>query len=180
MRYASIRELDISNGKQVGVSLFVQGCEFHCEECFNTETWDFDGGEEWNDNVKESFLKLADRPFIRRISILGGEPLHPNNMGEVYKLCQEIKKRFPNKTIWLYTGYNIEQFWDKEGIVRTDELNTERLLRQSILQYIDVLVDGQYVHSQRDITLPFRGSSNQRLIDVQETLQKQEIVIYKQ
>lgn len=180
MRYASIRELDISNGKQVGISLFVQGCDFHCEGCFNTETWDFNGGEEWDDAIKASFLSLANRPFIKRISILGGEPLHSNNVGEVYKLCSEIKETYPNKKIWLYTGYKFEDIWIPNGCWITQDCNPTRDLRNDILKYIDVAVDGQYVHNKRDITLAFRGSSNQRLIDVQKTLQKQEIVLYEE
>ena len=180
MRYASIRELDISNGKQIGISLFVQGCSFHCEGCFNKETWDFDGGEEWNESVEESFLKLADRPFIKRISILGGEPLHPNNIYTVFELCQKIKNTYPDKKIWIYTGFKFEHFWIPTGYWTTSDVDLTRDVGNLLLKYVDVVVDGQYVHGQRDVSLAFRGSSNQRLIDVQKTLQKQEIVLYEE
>ena len=108
MRYAQIRSMDISNGEGVGVSLFVQGCPFHCKNCFNSETWDFNGGKEWTEETKNKFMELIDRPYIRRVSILGGEPLHENNLSEVLSLVKEIREKFPDKTIWLYTGYSIE------------------------------------------------------------------------
>lgn len=180
MRYASIRNLDISNGSNVGVALFVQGCDFHCNECFNSETWDFDGGEEWNNEIKNYFFELLDRPFIKRCSILGGEPLHPNNVIEVYNICKTIKESYPDKTIWLYTGYDFEDIWIPRGSVIPQNCNPTRDLRNGILKYIDVLVDGQYVHQQRDITLAFRGSSNQRLIDVQKTLYYNSIVLFEE
>ena len=179
MRYASIRNLDISNGSQVGVSLFVQGCDFHCEGCFNKETWDFEGGEVWDKDSEKMLFELIDRPFIKRFSVLGGEPLHYKNVVSVYKICESVKEKYPEKKIWLYTGYKFETICDTFEHNVNDDLDLARYLRHSILQYIDVLVDGQYVHSKRDITLPFRGSSNQRLIDVQETLKQNKIVLYE-
>lgn len=102
MRYASIRNMDISNGEGIGIALFVQGCPFHCHNCFNKETWDFDGGKEWNDSVKEYFINLANKEYISRISILGGEPLSLHNIYEVINITKELKERYPNKKIWLY------------------------------------------------------------------------------
>ena len=180
MRYASIRELDISNGSGVGVSLFVQGCEFHCDGCFNTETWDFDGGEEWTDTIEQELFALINRPFIKRWSVLGGEPLHNNNILTVYNLCKKVKETYPDKQIWLYTGYKFEDIWIPRGSVIPQNCNPTRDLRNGILKYIDVLVDGQYIHQQRDITLAFRGSSNQRLIDVQKTLYYNSIVLFEE
>ena len=104
MRYASIRDLDVTNGEGVGVSLFVQGCPFHCYNCFNPDTWDFNGGKEWTYEIKQQFLSLIDRPYITRVSILGGEPTAKQNFYRVYELIKEIKERFPSKDIWLYTG----------------------------------------------------------------------------
>ena len=107
MRYASIRSMDISNGEGVGVSLFVQGCDRHCFNCFNSETWDFNGGKEWTEETKNKFIKLIDRPYINRISILGGEPLAERNIDEVLSLIKEIRISYPEKYIWLYTGYHV-------------------------------------------------------------------------
>ena len=163
MRYASIRDLDISNGEGVGVALFVQGCPFHCHNCFNPETWDLNGGKEWTEDVENQFMKLVQKPHIKRISILGGEPLLRQNRHKIFLLCQCIKETYPHKKIWLYSGYTYEQ------IIGSREMS-------KVLYYTDVLVDGPYIEEQRDITLPFRGSANQRLIDVPETLKQNKIV----
>lgn len=152
MRIADIQEFDVNNGEGVGCSLFVQGCHFHCKNCFNQSTWDFNGGEEWTQSTKEKFLELVNRPYITRVSILGGEPLADENIQDVYGLIKQIPS---SKKIWLYTGY----VWDDMDFVR-------RLVANSV----DVLVDGRFVDELRDLNLPFRGSSNQRLIDVKKTL----------
>lgn len=144
MRYASLRSMDISDGEGIGISLFVQGCHFHCKNCFNQDTWDFNGGKEFTDSIKEEMFKLLNKPYVIRISILGGEPLSPPNRQDVIDLCQEIKEKFPNKILWLYTGYKIEEIKDF-----------------GILNYVDVLVDGQYEDDKRNLRLQFRGSTNQ-------------------
>ncbi len=179
MRYASMRDMDISNGSSVGVALFVQGCSFHCDGCFNIETWDVNGGYDWNDDSKKEFINALEKPYIKRCSILGGEPLHQANVQEVLSLCKKVKEQYPNKTIWLYTGYQFEDIWLPENSVTNANFDIKRGLRNDILKYIDVLVDGRYVKELRDITLPFRGSSNQRIIDVQKTLQEQKIVLFE-
>ena len=165
MRYALIRKMDISNGPGVGVSLFVQGCHLHCKGCFNSTAWDFNGGKEWNDDVKQKFLELASRPYIKRISILGGEPLSPENVFDIYELIAEIKDKLPDKVIWLYTGYLFEYAINNQS-------------NRKILELCDVVVDDRYVEELKDIGLPWRGSSNQRIIDVQETLKQNKIVLY--
>ena len=165
MRYALIRKMDISNGPGVGVSLFVQGCHLHCRGCFNSIAWDFNGGKEWNDDVKQKFLELASKPYIKRISILGGEPLSYENVDDIYKLIVEIKDKLSDKVIWLYTGYRFE-----------DVINN--LPSRRVLELCDVVVDGKYVEELKDISLPWCGSSNQRVIDVQETLKQNKIVLY--
>lgn len=152
MRYASIRDFDISNGEGIGASLFVQGCEFHCKGCFNSETWDFKGGEEWTEDKEKYFMELVDKPYISRVSILGGEPLHPVNREAVLNLCKKIKTAYPNKAIWVYTGYTIE------------ELKSENV----DLSSINTLVDGRYVHELKDYKLKFRGSSNQRIFTLNQ------------
>lgn len=179
MRYASIRSLDISNGEGVGVSLFVQGCPFHCHNCFNSETWDFNGGEEWTEKIENIFLKLIDRPFIKRVSILGGEALANENRLVVLDLIKKIKSKYPEKNIWLYTGYTFEElcemYCDKQIYnYFTDDIDKHITLKN--LQYVDVLVDGKYIEEQRDVTLAYRGSRNQRLINVPETLKQGKII----
>jgi anaerobic ribonucleoside-triphosphate reductase activating protein len=153
--------MDISNGEHIGVSLFVQGCRFCCKGCFNKETWDFNGGKEWTQEVEDKFFDLINRPYIKRVSILGGEPLADGNKLVVLDLIKKIKDKYPNKSIWLYTGYTFEEI---------SSLNN--------LRYIDVLVDGRYIEEQKDLTLKFRGSKNQRLIDIQKTLKENKIVLY--
>ena len=210
MRYASIRELDISNGEGVGVALFVQGCPFnpHCYNCFNPDTWDFNGGKEWTPDIKEKFLELIDRPYIKRVSILGGEPLADENLNGVLDLVTEINKRYnmpqdivcnnnsdhnilngntdeirlslPNKSIWIYSGY----IWQDIFMNEQDEpfeYEKEFMLmakRQAILRQCNVIVDGRYIDSQRDITLKWRGSKNQKCIDIQQSLQQGKVVLY--
>lgn len=152
MRYASIRTMDVSDGEGVGCSLFVQGCHFHCKNCFNQSTWDFNGGKEWTKATKEKFLELVNRPYITRVSILGGEPLADENIEDVSDLISQISL---NKKVWLYTGYVYEN------------MDSDRKL---VSNSVDVLVDGQFIDELKDMNLPFRGSSNQRLIDIKKTL----------
>ena len=157
MRYASIRDLDISNGNDIGVALFTQGCHFHCKNCCNKSTWDFDGGKEFTKETCDKFMKLVNRPFIKRVSILGGEPLAKENVDDVCNVLKQIK----NKTIWVYTGHTFET-----------------VKNYDIMKYIDYLVDGQYVDELRDLRLKFRGSSNQRIIDVQKSLKENKVILY--
>ena len=183
MRFASMRNLDISNGEGVGVSLFVQGCDRHCFNCFNPDTWDFNGGKEWTEETKNKFIKLIDRPYINRISVLGGEPLAEQNLDEVLSLIKEIRISFPEKTIWLYTGYEWNSLMSKicQPTFPDEKFEHNRnihMKRQKIISNVDVLVDGEYIDEQRDITLKWRGSSNQRVIDVKQSLTQNKIVLY--
>lgn len=164
MRYAKIRDMDISNGEGVRVSLFVQGCEFHCKGCFNSETWDFNGGKEWTYQVEKEFISLLEKPFIKGVTILGGEPMHPNNIECTSRLIHNIKTIYPSKTVWVYTGYNYEYLYENYFYS---------------LVNLDVLVDGRFIEELKDITLPFKGSTNQRIILVQESLKTQDIVLYQ-
>ena len=177
MRYAQIREIDISNGEGIGVALFVQGCRFACKNCFNTETWDFNGGKEWTQEVEDKFIELANKPYIKRLSILGGEPLADENLDGVLHLVDRFRLLFPNKSIWLYSGYcfDDEECWVKP---KNDIANIYRFMRQEIIKNVDVMVDGRYIDSQRDITLKWRGSSNQRVINCQQSLQQNKVVLY--
>lgn len=164
--------MDISNGENIGVSLFVQGCRFQCKNCFNKETWDFDGGKEWTEEIEKKFFELVDRPYIKRVSILGGEPLVDENVLDVFRLILKLKEKFPNKSIWLYTGYKFE------GILNNPLRDLNTTTRRRVIEMCNVLVDGRYIDELRDLTLKFRGSSNQRLIDMKKTLKENKIVLY--
>lgn len=183
MRYSSIRNMDISNGENIGVSLFVQGCPFHCYNCFNSDTWDFNGGKEWTKETKNKFLKLIDRPYIKRVSLLGGECLAEQNLDDILSLVQEICISFPEKAIWLYTGFRWSQIIAKihPSIFPDEKFEHDRnihMKRQKIISLCDVVVDGEYIDDQRDITLKWRGSKNQLVIDVQKSLEQGKVVLY--
>lgn len=162
MRYNKIRKMDISNGPGVRVSIFMQGCSFHCEGCFNPETHDFNGGQSFDEAVIARILDLCDNSYIEGLSILGGEPLHPANMEGTLQLAKAFKTRFPAKTIWVWSGFRFD----------------EDLTGKEILQYIDVLVDGKFEQALSDPSLKWKGSSNQRVIDVKESLKQNEIVLF--
>lgn len=176
MRYSSIREMDISNGEGIGISLFVQGCHFHCKGCFNPETWDFNGGKEWNDNIERKFLLLADKPYIKRISILGGEPLADENVETVYNLLIKIRTKFNNcKKVWLYTGYK----W--EDIVRYTNYTIGKT-RLDIINLTDIIVDGQFQLHNQDLynkKIVFAGSTNQRIIESHNSIINNSIILHK-
>jgi len=163
MRYNKIRKMDIANGKGIRVSIFMQGCTFNCKNCFNPETHDFKGGKEFADETIDKVLELCAVEHIEGLSILGGEPMHPNNIEGTTKLAKEFKEKFPNKTLWAWTGFKFDEY----------------LMDKEISKYLDVLIDGQYVDELRDPTLEWRGSSNQRVIDVQKSLKAGKVVEYK-
>lgn len=184
MKYAQIRSMDISNGEGVGVSLFVQGCPFHCKNCFNSETWDFNGGKEWTEKTKNKFMELIDRPYIKRVSFLGGECLAEQNLDEVLKLTKQIRISFPEKTIWLYTGFCWNDIMCSFAGLQADCVVLDKKdievwkKRKKIISNVDVLVDGEYIDEQKDLTLKFRGSKNQRVIDVKQSLDQNKVVLY--
>lgn len=160
-----MREMDVSNGEGVGISLFVQGCHFHCKGCFNQETWDFDGGKPWTEESETKFLSLADRSYIERVSILGGEPLCDENVAAVFNLIKKIKETYPNKKIWLYTGYDFSEIVDTSLI----GASCWDLLRRSCVLNSDVVVDGRFQIDKQDLyneQIVFAGSTNQHIIRV--------------
>lgn len=178
MRYASIRSLDISNGEGVGVSLFVQGCPFHCKNCFNSDTWDFNGGKEWTEKTKNKFMELIDRPYIKRVSFLGGECLADQNLDEVLKLTKQIRISFPEKTIWLYTGYELSEIIKQEQHEKVSGIPDVWSKRWEIIKLCNIVIDGEYIDEQKDITLKWRGSKNQMVIDVKQSLAQNKIILY--
>ncbi len=156
MNYAVIKKNDIANGTGVRISLFVSGCRHHCKNCFNSEAWDFAYGEPYTEETEKYILELADHDYVSGLSLLGGEPFEPENRPELIKLCRKFRERFPEKTIWCYSGFTIEQ-------LRSPEL-PEASTSLELLSLLDVLVDGKFVEELKDISLEFRGSSNQRII----------------
>ena len=155
MKYAQIREMDVTNGNGIGVALFTQGCPYHCKNCFNPETWDFDKGTDWTKETENKIIELLKPEYITRLTILGGEPLIERNIEPLTALLKRVKVIYPDKQVWLYTGGDFEVL---EG------------LYEEIFQYIDILIDGRYIDDLRDYKLKWRGSSNQRIIDVQASL----------
>ncbi|MCI6736951.1 MAG: anaerobic ribonucleoside-triphosphate reductase activating protein [Intestinibacter sp.] len=165
MRFSKIKDNDIANGLGVTMSLWTQGCPHHCKGCFNGETWDFDAGEEFEDSDLEYILENINKNNVHRdLSILGGEPLCPENVDGVIEVCKIFKEKFPEKKIYLWTGYVVEQFNEKQ---------------RNVLNYIDVLVDGPFVQAKRNLSLMMRGSSNQRVIDVKKSLDENKIVLFQ-
>ena len=162
MRYNKIRKMDISNGPGVRVSIFLQGCSFNCKNCFNPETHDFNKGEEFTYDTINKLLELSDKEYINGLSILGGEPLHEFNILGTIRLAKAFKEKFPNKTIWVWTGFLFENVINKD-----------------IFKYIDVLVDGQFEEEHKDIRLKYCGSTNQRVIDIQQSLKKNKVILYE-
>ena len=167
MNYASIKSCDIANGPGVRVSLFVSGCTHHCKDCFNAEAWDFNYGEPFDEAVMEHILSLLAPDYIRGITYLGGEPFDPRNQPGLLALTRKIRAAFPEKSIWAFTGYVYGQTLPQLPEV-TDAL----------LAGLDVLVDGPFVAAKKNLSLRFRGSSNQRLIDIPKTLQTGAVVLW--
>lgn len=161
MYYGKIRNCDIANGKGVRVSLFVSGCRNHCKNCFQPETWDFTYGHPYTDETEEYIIQLLSEPYIQGLTILGGEPLEPENQYGLMRLLKRVKSEYPEKDVWCYTGYTIEQAMTDGACCRCD-------VTDQLLSLIDVLVDGRFIEDLKDITLEFRGSSNQRIISMKE------------
>ena len=157
MYYGSIKSYDIADGPGVRVSLFVSGCRHHCKGCFNAETWDFEYGRPYTKETEDAVIRMLGEEYIKGLTVLGGEPFEPENQPEVAGLLKRAKEVYPQKDIWCYTGYLYDVDLQKGGRVYTD-------VTEEMLSHIDVLVDGEFVEEQKDITLLFRGSRNQRLI----------------
>ncbi len=166
MRYSKIRKMDIADGEGVRVSIFVQGCEFHCKNCFNPETWNFEGGKEFTPDTLESLLNLCEKDYIKGLSILGGEPLHPKNRETVVDIMRAFKFKFPKKDIWCWTGYTIENLLAE---------NDEDI--KSMLIYLDYLVDGQFIEEKKNLNLKWSGSDNQRVIDIKNSMESGILVL---
>ncbi|SCJ53023.1 Pyruvate formate-lyase 1-activating enzyme [uncultured Clostridium sp.] len=165
MRFSKIKDNDIANGLGITMSFWTQGCPHHCKGCFNKETWNFEDGEEFTQEDLKYIIENINKNNIKRdLSILGGEPLCPQNVEGVITLCKEFKRHYPEKLIYLWTGYTIENFDD---------------IQKEILNYIDILIDGKFEEDRKNLSIKLRGSSNQRVIDVKKYLEDDAVILYK-
>ena len=172
MYYGEIKKCDIANGEGVRVSLFVSGCTHHCPGCFNQDTWDFSYGKEYTDETEQEIIEALSPDYINGLSLLGGEPFEPQNQQVLVQLLRKVREQYPQKTIWCYSGYLFDRELLSESRARceyTDEM----------LSTIDILVDGRFVEKLKDIRLVFRGSSNQRIIDVKKSLNNGEVILWE-
>lgn len=169
MNYASIKPVDIADGPGVRVSLFVSGCTHYCEGCFNSEAWDFEYGTPFDQSVIEKILEMMNHEYIAGLTLLGGEPMHPHNQEMLLMLVRQVRTRFPEKSIWCYTGYDFET--DILGIMMKESAVTRELV-----PLIDVIVDGKFVQEKKNLSLKFRGSENQRILNVKESLKEEKAV----
>lgn len=171
MNYGEIKNCDIANGIGVRVSLFVSGCTHHCKGCFNPETWDFNYGTPYTEETEQTILDACDHSYIRGLSLLGGEPFEPQNQAALLPLLRHFRERFPAKSIWCYSGY------DYERDMLAGRLGDWAVTRE-MLSLIDVLVDGEFHQAEKDLSLRFRGSSNQRIIDVPKSLKHDQVLLW--
>lgn len=169
MNYGEIKKYDIANGIGVRTSLFVSGCRHHCKGCFNPETWSFEYGKTYTKETEDDIVSSLAPYYISGLTVLGGEPFEPENQATIVGLLKRVKEKYPDKNIWVYSGYLFEELTGKIPSHARCEVTDE------MLSYIDILVDGEFVEAKKDISLHFRGSSNQRIIDVKKTLETGEI-----
>lgn len=172
MNYATIKNCDIANGPGVRVSLFVSGCTHRCKGCFNEVAWDFDYGQPFTQQTMDDILEMLRPSYIRGITLLGGEPFEPQNQPALVELLRQVKSRYPEKSIWAFSGY----LFDRD--ILPGKLGDPAVTKE-LLSYLDVLVDGPFIEAKKDLSLRFRGSSNQRIIHVPSSLQKGEIVLWE-
>ena len=171
MKYAAIKDCDIANGPGVRVSLFVSGCTHHCPGCFNEVAWDFEYGQPFTQDTIDLILNMLKPDYIRGLTLLGGEPFEPQNQEPIVELLRQIKKTYPHKSIWAFSGY----LFDRD--ILSGRLGNWEITKE-YLSYLDVLVDGPFVQAKKNLSLRFRGSENQRLIDVPASLSKGEVVLW--
>ena len=170
MYYSTIKDCDIANGIGVRITLFVSGCTNHCKNCFQPQTWDFDFGEPFTEETEEKLLQMLKPDYINGLTLLGGEPMEPQNQRALVPFLKRVREAYPNKNIWCFTGFTYE-------VLKTDGSHPRCEVTDEMLSLIDVLVDGRYVDELKDLTLQFRGSSNQRLIDMVKTRENGEVTL---
>ena len=171
MNYAEIKKTDIANGEGVRVSLFVSGCRRHCKNCFNKVTWDFSYGKPFTQDVQNELLEALAPDYIAGLTVLGGDPMEPENQRALLPFVRRVREELPQKTIWCYTGYTY-----RDGAIEEEQANCE--VTRQFISLLDVLVDGRFVEELKDIRLVFRGSSNQRVIDIKRSIESGSVVLY--
>ncbi|NLU25397.1 MAG: anaerobic ribonucleoside-triphosphate reductase activating protein [Clostridiales bacterium] len=174
MYYGEIKTCDIANGSGVRVTLFVSGCTNHCENCFQKQTWDFTYGKPFTDDAKDLIFQELDKPYINGLTVLGGEPFEPENQRALLPFLKELRHRYPEKNIWCFTGFRLHDELLQDGSHPRCEVTDE------LLSCIDILVDGRFIEAQKDISLQFRGSRNQRIIDLKKTLSSGRITLWSE
>lgn len=180
MHIGEIKTSDIANGVGVRTTVFVSGCRRHCPDCFQSQTWDFDFGAECTEETIAMIVESLNPDWVAGLTVLGGEPLEPENQSEVERLLEQVRRRCPGKSVWLYTGYTYEELVGETDAVEANEANPVRTAAlNGILSRLDVLVDGPFERDKKDITLRFCGSSNQRLIDMPRTLSAGEVILWE-
>lgn len=172
MNYGNIKNFDVANGAGVRVTLFVSGCTNHCEHCFQPQTWDFDYGKPFTRETEDKLLEMLAVPYIRGLTVLGGEPFEPSNQRALLPFLRRVREMYPAKDIWAFSGFTLEE-------LQTDGHRARCEATDEMLSLVDVLVDGRYVHALRNLSLKFRGSSNQRLIDMRATRERGEVVLWE-
>lgn len=172
MYYGSIKSLDVANGPGIRVSLFVSGCRNHCKGCFQPETWSFEYGKPFTSAEANKILEYLESSNIQGLTILGGEPFEPENQRDLLPLLRNVKEKFPNKNIWIFSGYRFDDELLKQGVHPHTDITRE------LLSYIDVLVDGRFVEEKKNLSLVFRGSENQRIIDVRKSFEENKVVLW--
>lgn len=175
INYHNITYPDMNNGDGLRVVLWLSGCNHHCYNCQNPQTWNPDSGIPFDDKAEEELFRELEKDYISGITFTGGDPLHENNLDEVLRLIEKFRALYPGKTIWLYSGYELEQIFNSGVYVSVEHVG---LKRRNIVKNCDVFVDGRYMDSLRDITLKWKGSSNQRVIDVKQSLQKDKVILW--
>ena len=171
MNYASIKNCDVANGEGIRISLFVSGCTHHCKNCFNQEAWDFNYGNKFDEAAQQQIIDLLKPSYIQGLSLLGGEPMEPANQKALLPFIQKVKELYPEKDIWCYSGY----LFDKQIM---EEMTKKFDFTLPLVSLFDVMVDGKYVEELHDLSIRFRGSSNQRIIDVQKSLKENQVILY--
>ena len=173
MHYGELKKCDIANGTGVRVTLFVSGCTNRCQDCFQPQTWDFDYGKPFTDETKAAIFAELDKPFVNGLTVLGGEPFEPRNQRELLPLLREVREKYPDKTIWCFTGFRLDDELLRDGSYPRCEAT------DGMLACINVLVDGRFVKELKDISLQFRGSRNQRVIDMDRTRETGQVTIWE-
>lgn len=176
MKYISIDKCDTANGTGIGVVLWVSGCNCHCHGCHNPQTWNFNVGQLFTEDTMQELLDVLNKPYISRLTLSGGHPLESQNLETVYKIVKVVKEKFPNKKIWLYTGYTWEEILNNDR--ENKRVDTNSISPLDIVRCCNILVDGKYEEDKRDISLAFAGSSNQRVVDIQKSFKQNKVVLF--